>query len=467
MKSYLYWLLCATLVFGCLAGFENGVCASEVAIVTLTGSGEVAFIDIENAKLIKTVQLNAPFPFRVTVTPDGKTAIVTSPFGQICFIDVTKMELIKCLKLLKGPEQIGTTLIPNDFGGVDVTRDGKTALVTEANELGQLFFIDLDTKEPSGPPLEIGDDITTVIVNSNGTQAYVLDIDNSSTYTVNLSDRTKSLFCGPPAGNDEVEDFVLTPDESHAIYIGSDNRIYLRDLNTCAIKETIEIDDGRFREPNQVALSPDGNVAIITNVTDQSVTFFSVDIGEQPHIIVEETIDVGGGPSGVAFAQGGQTAVVAVSDTNLLQIIDVASRQIKATIQDELGLAPIGVAIVEVEVQPLTAFVTRFYQLCLDRDPDPAGLEGWTNDLINKIKTGADVAKGFIFSQEFINKNTANEEYLTILYKAFFNRDPDQAGWDVWIAELNNGEERGYVLDGFLGSQEFIKLCEDYGIIPF
>jgi hypothetical protein len=112
-------------------------------------------------------------------------------------------------------------------------------------------------------------------------------------------------------------------------------------------------------------------------------------------------------------------------------------------------------------------FVTRFYLLCLDRNPDPDGLRGWADNLLNQIQTGADVANGFILSQEFINKNNTNAEYLTILYKAFFNRDPDQAGWDVWIAELNSGRNRGYVLNGFLGSQEFIQLCEDYGITPF
>ena len=111
-------------------------------------------------------------------------------------------------------------------------------------------------------------------------------------------------------------------------------------------------------------------------------------------------------------------------------------------------------------------FVSRFYQLCLDRDPDAAGLKGWTDNLLNQTQTGADVANGFIYSQEFINKNTSNEEYLTILYKAFFNRDPDQAGWVIWIAELNSGRDRGHVLNGFLGSQEFIKLCEDFGIKP-
>jgi hypothetical protein len=113
------------------------------------------------------------------------------------------------------------------------------------------------------------------------------------------------------------------------------------------------------------------------------------------------------------------------------------------------------------------AFVTRFYLECLGRAPDAAGLEGWTNDLLNQVKTGADVARGFIYSQEFVNRGTNNEQYLTILYKAFFNREPDQAGYDAWLAKLYAGEDRGNVLDGFLGSPEFSTLSEDFGIIPY
>ena len=94
-------------------------------------------------------------------------------------------------------------------------------------------------------------------------------------------------------------------------------------------------------------------------------------------------------------------------------------------------------------------------------------LDGWVNALLDGTQTGSDVAYGFVFSAEFVSKNTTNEEYLKILYEAFFNRDQDQAGFDAWIAELNSGKDRRYVLNGFLGSQEFIKLCEDYGINPY
>ena len=116
---------------------------------------------------------------------------------------------------------------------------------------------------------------------------------------------------------------------------------------------------------------------------------------------------------------------------------------------------------------PIAAFVTRFYQLCLNRSPERAGLDGWTNNLLSQIQTGTDVAEGFIYSPEFIAKNTSNSEYLLILYEAFFDRDPDQGGWDTWLAELDAGKDRGEVLDGFIYSQEFTELSERFGIKAF
>jgi len=111
-------------------------------------------------------------------------------------------------------------------------------------------------------------------------------------------------------------------------------------------------------------------------------------------------------------------------------------------------------------------FVTRFYQQCLGRNPDLPGLNGWVDALLNGSICGADTAYGFIFSDEFINRNTNNEEFITILYRAFFDREPDAAGYSGWLNMLNNGANRADVLDGFINSQEFKNLCSGYGIAP-
>jgi uncharacterized protein YkwD len=109
-------------------------------------------------------------------------------------------------------------------------------------------------------------------------------------------------------------------------------------------------------------------------------------------------------------------------------------------------------------------FVTRFYKICLDRMPDPEGLQSWTNGLITGSITGADVANGFIFSNELMPKNLSDEDFLTILYRAFFNRQPDAAGYNSWLNLLRNGASRHYVLAGFINSIEFKALCDSYGI---
>ena len=114
----------------------------------------------------------------------------------------------------------------------------------------------------------------------------------------------------------------------------------------------------------------------------------------------------------------------------------------------------------------VAAFVTRFYQECLSRDPDSAGLNGWVDWLVTGVKTGADVAYGFVFSDEFIQRGVSNEEYLTILYRAFFNREPDSSGYNIWLGYLNTGKSRAWVLAGFINSQEFKNLCATYGINP-
>jgi len=80
---------------------------------------------------------------------------------------------------------------------------------------------------------------------------------------------------------------------------------------------------------------------------------------------------------------------------------------------------------------------------------------------------GANVANGFIFSPEFVSRNTSNEEFVTILYRAFFNREPDPGGYAGWVNYLYSGASREDVLNGFIYSVEFENLCSNYGITPY
>lgn len=112
------------------------------------------------------------------------------------------------------------------------------------------------------------------------------------------------------------------------------------------------------------------------------------------------------------------------------------------------------------------AYVKRFYTLALGREADAKGLAYWTEELASGRKTGAEVARGFIFSPEMEYRNLSDEQYIVILYQTFFDRLPanGDSGKVFWINLLKNGVSRSYVFRGFCHSDEFSAICNNYGI---
>lgn len=109
-------------------------------------------------------------------------------------------------------------------------------------------------------------------------------------------------------------------------------------------------------------------------------------------------------------------------------------------------------------------FVERLYTEVLGRTPDETGLGAWADYLQDGTYTGAEVAEGFILSVEFENKDVSSEEYVQVMYKAFFGREADQSGLEAWVDVLENQFDKRYVFAGFANSAEFGNLCDSYDI---
>lgn len=112
----------------------------------------------------------------------------------------------------------------------------------------------------------------------------------------------------------------------------------------------------------------------------------------------------------------------------------------------------------------IDGFVDRLYANTLHRSADDAGRAYWVDLLSSKKSSGSEVANGFFTSQEFINLNLNNEQFVSTLYMVFFDRTPDQAGLNYWVGQLNNGMTRSQVISGFTGSAEWAGICNQYGI---
>jgi hypothetical protein len=106
--------------------------------------------------------------------------------------------------------------------------------------------------------------------------------------------------------------------------------------------------------------------------------------------------------------------------------------------------------------------LTHYYWNILVRAPDSGGLDFWTDEIMTLNCLGGDIKEGFISfaqfffnSQEYIDRNRTDEEYVTDLYHTFFIREPDSGGFDYWTGQLAMGVSRSAVLDHFAYSTEF------------
>ena len=100
----------------------------------------------------------------------------------------------------------------------------------------------------------------------------------------------------------------------------------------------------------------------------------------------------------------------------------------------------------------------------LGRNPDPDGYADWCNKLLYGEVNGAQVAEGILFSDEYIGQGADDASYVNTLYHVFFNRDPDPAGLEVWTNALAEGTERREIMTGFINSTEWANLCTSAGI---
>jgi hypothetical protein len=112
----------------------------------------------------------------------------------------------------------------------------------------------------------------------------------------------------------------------------------------------------------------------------------------------------------------------------------------------------------------VTYFVSRMYRCCLGREADYAGLTSWVSALLDKRATGTKIATGFFFSPEMKNMGLSNRQFVENAYIALLDRQPDTAGWNSWTQALDKTGDRNKIVQGFVKSIEFGNLCEEYGI---
>ncbi|MBO6192622.1 MAG: DUF4214 domain-containing protein [Clostridiales bacterium] len=109
-------------------------------------------------------------------------------------------------------------------------------------------------------------------------------------------------------------------------------------------------------------------------------------------------------------------------------------------------------------------FVERLYVEALGRQFDKNGRDAWA-DILMAGGSASAVARGFFGSQEFLNRNLTNEEFVTILYKVFYDSVPETGSYTNYVDALYNGMmTRSEVIDSFASSYEWASFCARYAV---
>lgn len=98
----------------------------------------------------------------------------------------------------------------------------------------------------------------------------------------------------------------------------------------------------------------------------------------------------------------------------------------------------------------------RLYKAAFDRTPDQSGLGYWINTL-DKGAWLTSVADSFVSSAEFTamyGPDCTNDHFVKLLYNHVLHRDPDAQGQAYWLGQLDLGLSRGNVLASFSESTE-------------
>lgn len=174
-----------------------------------------------------------------------------------------------------------------------------------------------------------------------------------------VSAQAAPRFTGPTSS----QPLALSADDSLLLVANPDNNsVTLFDVKNGNAR-LAEIPVGK--EPNGVALSPDGTKAYVANTVDGTVSVLNIGQSYSGYYSAAATIPVGTEPYAVALTPTGRKLYVANARSNSVSVIDTASLRVTATIAN-VGPEPRGIAITNSGAgndSAETVFVTQFLSL--------------------------------------------------------------------------------------------------------
>ena len=310
--------------------FSQGASGSgPFAYVANYGSNTVSVINMSTNMVERTVDVGS-IPWDVAFTPDGTLAYVANAGSNTVSVIHT------------GTHQVVTSIDVGEYpNGVAFTPDGRHAYVT--NRYSHTVSVINTTTNTVLTSIAVGDYPDGVAITPDGTRAYVVNFSSNTVSVINTSTNAVFATIGMAAGAG-VQRVAITPDGEYAyVTAANHNGVRVIDIESNMVVGTI----GVGSKPNGVEFTPDGKRAYVTNFS----------IGGPVSVIDTETRAVGS-ISGfslaldVATTPDGGYVYVTNFGSSTVSVINTSTNTVEQTI--DVGTNPAGIAVMPAPPTPST-----------------------------------------------------------------------------------------------------------------
>ncbi|WP_284125744.1 YncE family protein [Parerythrobacter aestuarii] len=292
----------------------DGAMEGQVLFVTNKGEDTLSKVDLATGEEVQRVD-SCTTPHELAVSPDGRHVALGCYGGRsITILRTADLVVVKEIELGEGARPHGIVWHAN--GNLYATAEGREAMVRVEDPLGEApVLAEFKTNKKGTHMLTVAPD---------GSAAWTVDMGSGTVTRIDLAGDSPPLSV--PMG-EEPEGISLSPDGT-ALWVSARGSNEAFELDPATLEVRKRLETGRF--PLRLAIRPQGDVAITSNLEDATLSVIELASGE-----LTRTIKVGGPGQAeqrfqvtVLWSDDGSRIYVAETGSNTVAEVDYAGGKV-------------------------------------------------------------------------------------------------------------------------------------------
>ncbi len=303
-------------------------------IVTNKAPATATLVDIASGRMLATLPTGNG-PHEIVASRDGRTAVVTdygtgpAPGSTLTVIDVPGLRVVRTIPLAEYRRPHGIVFLPGD-STVAVTSEANRAVLIVHVRTGVLLKA-VPTEQPGSHMVGVAAD---------GVRAWTGDMGSHMVTELDLAAGRAVRHIAVPNTPEAIN---VTPDGSEA-WVGSNatGKVSVVDARTGTVTTAAE----GFGFAYRMLFTRDAAQVLIPDYRNEELRF----LDRASRRELARLPFPGAGPQGITLVPDGSMAILSLSTTGKVALIDVASRVVRGTL--DVGDTPDGVAYSPLVVSP-------------------------------------------------------------------------------------------------------------------